>query len=1100
MGIDQELITRNAQLALLAAISQKLVLAPNTDTAVLADVFEELANELRFELYFHYQLDGPQTLRLAASQGLSAAQQAQFARVRFGQYLCGLVAKRRESLIVEDLGALDYPEAAELQAVGVSCYAGVPLIAHGRLLGTVSFATLGRGCLGPGELQLIQTVCDQAAALLARSRAEQRLRYREAHLQLAMEAALAMSFMWDVRHDRVVRLAGMDGALPSTGETTETLDDFLGFVHAADRDRVRTAIAEAMRRPDGAYGVEYRVARDAGQFRWLSDRGRMEFDRHGEPLRLVGIVQDMTERKEAEERLRVSEARLRVATDAAAMFSWQSDLVSGTVTWSDNAARLIGCRPDELPTRLEEAMFFVHPEDAQRMTAEFAALLERGGTRYTREFRGRDPDRLRYWQGLCTVLYAEGGRPTEFVGVTQDVTERKLAEMALRASEDSFRNVFEHSPIGIAITEIDGRFVRFNTAYAEIVGYPRDALLTMTFGELVHPADRDSNLHGIRRLLDGEVPVLEIENRYLRRNGEAVWVQKVVSTLRDENGRMQALVGLVTDITERRRAERNLQFLADLTSSFAPLASSCDIANLAAEKIARHFEVARVNFSDVRGGDLAMVYGGRHDPELADDRGLHRLRDYFDAPLLDLLRDGEAVAIDDVAVHRHTRCHAAAYRAWNVGSLALAPYSSEGRWKFLLVLHKTHPCRWRVDELDLLREVAVRVHLRIERARAEEALHVQDQRKNEFLATLAHELRNPLAPVRNAAQILKLKAPPVPELQWAREVIDRQVRQMTRLIDDLLDVSRVSCGKLELRREAVDLVKIVQDAVETSRPLIEKSTHRMTITVPAQGLIVDADATRLTQVVANLLDNAAKYTDAGGHIELSVERDGDEAVVVVRDNGVGIPTDKLDAIFEMFSQVDDALNRSHGGLGIGLSLVKRLVDMHGGNITAHSAGRGAGSTFSMRLPLATPTRRPSEPVRHDDTMGGASSLTILVVDDNPDAAASTTLLLKLMGNRVRVANDGEEAIAVARECQPDVILLDIGLPKLNGYDVCRRLRTEAWAAGTTIIAVTGWGQAEDRRRTQAAGFDHHLVKPVDPAALLSLLAPLTASESVSGEQ
>ena len=962
MGIDQELITRNAQLALLAAVSQKLVLAPNTDTAVLADVFEELAGELGFELYFHYQLEGPETLRLAAQLGLTDAQQAKFGRVSFGEYLCGLVAQRRESLIVEDLGTLDYPQAAELQAFGVRCYAGVPLIAHGRLLGTVAFATLGRGCLGPGELQLIQTVCDQAAALLARTRAEQRLRDREAHLQLAIDAALATSFMWDVRQDRVMRLAGIQSALPSTGERHETLGDFLQAVHVDDRDRVRKAIDAAMRHPEGAYAVEFRIVASDGRIRWMSDRGRMEFDRNGEPLRLVGIVQDMTERKEAEERLRVSEARLRVATDAASMFSWQTDLVRGTVSWSENAARLIGCAPEELPTRLELAMFFVHPEDAQRFSAEFAELLANGGSRYTAEFRGRDPERVRYWQALCTVLYAEGGRPTEFVGVTQDVTERKLAEMALRASEESFRNVFEHSPIGIAITDIDGRFIRCNTAYAEIVGHPRDALLAMQFHELIHPDDRDANLAEMRRLLASEVAVFEIENRYLRRNSEPVWVHKVVSTLRDERGRMQALVGLVTDITARRRAERNIAFLAELTSSFAPLASSCDIANLAAGKIARHFEVSRVNFSDVRGGDLAMVYGGRHDPGLPDDRGLHRLRDYFDAPLLDQLRNGQAVAIDDVAQHRYTRAHAAAYRAWNVGSLALAPYASEGRWKFLLVLHKTYPCRWRADELDLLREVAARVHLRIERARAEEALHDQDRRKNEFLATLAHELRNPLAPVRNAAQILKLKAPPVPELQWAREVIDRQVTQMTRLIDDLLDVSRVSCGKLELRREAVDLVKIVQDAVETSRPLIERSTHRMTITVPAQSIIVDADTTRLTQVVANLLDNAAKYTDAGGHIELAVERDRDDAIVLVRDNGVGIPPDKLDTIFEMFSQVDDALNRSHGGLGIGLSLVKRLVDMHGGTITAHSAGRGAGSTFSMRLPIATPTRRPSAPL------------------------------------------------------------------------------------------------------------------------------------------
>ncbi len=378
-----------------------------------------------------------------------------------------------------------------------------------------------------------------------------------------------------------------------------------------------------------------------------------------------------------------------------------------------------------------------------------------------------------------------------------------------------------------------------------------------------------------------------------------------------------------------------------------------------------------------------------------------------------------------------------------------------------------------------------------DRKRDMEALQEADRRKDEFLATLAHELRNPLAPIRNGLQILRLAKDDREAEERARAMIERQVRQMVRLIDDLLDLSRISRGKVELRRERIPLETVVQNAVETSRPLIEQSGHRLTLDLPAEPLCVDADVTRIAQVVANLLNNAAKYTEPGGDIRLTVSSGESDVAISVQDNGVGIPAPMLPQIFEMFTQVDRSLERSQGGLGIGLTLVKRLVEMHGGTVEARSQGHGQGSEFVIRLPLLKAAPEDSPPPADGELAAGASGRRrILVADDNVDSAVSLTLMLEFMGNEVRTAHDGIEAVAAAAEFRPELILLDIGMPGMNGYDACREIRRQPWGQGTVIAALTGWGQDEDKRRSREAGFDQHLIKPVEPAALDRLLASL----------
>jgi signal transduction histidine kinase len=365
-----------------------------------------------------------------------------------------------------------------------------------------------------------------------------------------------------------------------------------------------------------------------------------------------------------------------------------------------------------------------------------------------------------------------------------------------------------------------------------------------------------------------------------------------------------------------------------------------------------------------------------------------------------------------------------------------------------------------------------------ENARQCRALQDADRRKDVFLATLAHELRNPLAPIRNAVQILRVKGPPVPELEWARGVIDRQMQLMTTLIDDLLDISRIALGKLELRKERVALATVVRGAVETSRPLIDRLGHELVIALPPDPIPLEADLTRLAQVFVNLLNNAAKYSERGGRIRLTAERQGSDAVVSITDTGIGIPADKLPHVFEMYTQVDRALDRSEGGLGIGLALVKQLVAMHGGSIEAHSDGPGRGSEFVVRLPIDLSAQLKRQRGPEPEPAATPSGLRILVVDDNRDAADSLSVLLRFMGNEPRTAYDGIEAVAAAGEFQPDVVLLDIGLPRLNGYGAAQRIREQPWGKHMVLIALTGWGQEDDRKRSKEAGFDDHMVKPV----------------------
>jgi CheY-like chemotaxis protein len=361
---------------------------------------------------------------------------------------------------------------------------------------------------------------------------------------------------------------------------------------------------------------------------------------------------------------------------------------------------------------------------------------------------------------------------------------------------------------------------------------------------------------------------------------------------------------------------------------------------------------------------------------------------------------------------------------------------------------------------------------------------------------LAHELRNPLAPIVNATRILRRLSPHEPELNGMREMIERQTEQLTTLVDDLLDVSRVTQGRITLRKVNLELMSVIARAIETSRPLIDARKHHLAVSLPAEPVRVEGDVARLAQAISNLLNNAAKYTDDGGEIQLNAEVNEEEVLIKIKDNGIGLTQEELARVFDLFTQADRALDRAQGGLGIGLTVVRKLVEMHGGHVQAYSEGPGRGSEFVVSLPtISGPHEDRKSAVEGPPRV--AMRTRILVVDDNLDSATSMSLLLKLDGHDVKMAHDGPAALACAKAFHPQVILLDIGLPGMSGYEVARELRRDESFADVVLIALTGYGQAEDRRKSKAAGFDHHLTKPLDDDALATVLDSMLGSSTTS---
>ncbi len=672
--------------------------------------------------------------------------------------------------------------------------------------------------------------------------------------------------------------------------------------------------------------------------------------------------------------------------------------------------------------------------------------------------------RMAVFTGLLSGLSALAGVGAFLVLLGRHLTSRTKAAAVIAEQGERLRTTLASIGDAVITTDTEGRVTNLNAVAESLTGWKNDEaagqLLEAVF-RIVNEATRQPvEEPAIRALKEGVIVGLANHTVLLAKDGTERPIDDSAAPIRCTDGEIVGCVLVFRDVTDRRKAEQRLsrseqrlRFVLDsMPQKIFTAMPSGDVDYFNPQWT----EFTGLSFEQIKGWGWKQFI---HPDDVAENVRVWKRS----------IDTGEPFSFE----HRFRRADDA-YR-WHI-SRAKALTDAEG--KILM---------WVGSNTDIHEQKQTAEDLRKLSAELSEA----DRRKDEFLAMLAHELRNPLAPLRNGLQIMRLSSGSGTAAEQARAMMERQLGQMVHLVDDLLDVSRISRGKLELRKERVELAAVLNNAVETSRPLIDSSGHQLTVRLPSEPVLVDADVTRLGQVFANLLQNAAKYSERGGRIGLTAERQGSDVAVSVTDTGVGIPPDMLPRIFDMFAQVDRSLERSQGGLGIGLTLVKRLVEMHGGSVEAKSEGHGRGSEFVVRLPVVSSLVEEVEPpTETGQPICPSAQCRILVADDNEDSAASLAMMLQIMGNEVRTAKDGLQAVEAAAAFQPDVILLDIGMPRLNGYEACRRIREQPGGQKAVLIALTGWGQDEDKRRSAEAGFHHHLVKPVDPAALGELLAGL----------
>jgi PAS domain S-box-containing protein len=642
------------------------------------------------------------------------------------------------------------------------------------------------------------------------------------------------------------------------------------------------------------------------------------------------------------------------------------------------------------------------------------------------------------------------------------VSQHARAAASLRRSKEQYRSVVEDQADLICRFRADATFTFVNAAYCRYVGRAAEELIGQRFWPFV-PAAQRAGTEAFLAAITPENPVASMEYQLAAPGGGARWMEWTGRGFFDEQRRLIEFQAVGHDITDRKRAEEALKQSEEQVRHFV---EHVPAAVAMFDRDMRYLIYSPRWLTDYKLGNQDLV-GRRHYevfPEIPE-----RWKEVYRR----CLRGAVEVHDEDSFVRTDGSTD---WLRWEVRPWRNARNEIGG----IIVFSEVITERKRAEE----------EHRRlVAQARVAEALREVDRRKDEFLAMLAHELRNPLAPIATAIEIMRQGEPADDSIVWARDVIGRQTAQLTRLVDDLLDVSRITLGKITLNLSTQDLRPIVAQAVEAAQPLLTARHHQLTIDVSGERLPIRGDGARLTQIISNLLNNAARFTPDGGHIALAARREGARIVLSVKDDGIGIPTDMQERVFDMFTQIEWPAQRKQEGLGIGLALVKRLVEMHDGDIEAISEGPGRGSELIVRLPLASDDRTiTGVAVRGaPDVADGLRPERILVVDDNVDAAEALSRLLRMQAHEVRVAYDGLAALAAARDMNPDIVLLDIGLPEMDGLEVAKSLRSRGDGPRPLLVAMTGFGQAEDRARTAAAGFDHHLTKPVDPKLLQSLM-------------
>jgi len=670
------------------------------------------------------------------------------------------------------------------------------------------------------------------------------------------------------------------------------------------------------------------------------------------------------------------------------------------------------------------------------------------------------------WRFMLCAGHSEAypWQPDE-VELTRELTARiwarlegLRAEATVRAIDARLRLALDSAQLGTwSLDPATGLFT-VDERYQAIFGASGSSLKLEQGSDNVHPDDRDLVAQAVQAAMrpDGSAQ-LEVEYRIVHTDASVHWVLSKGRTEFQGEGTSRKLTGFagtVADITERKQGE---------------------------EKVRQNYEsfFALINNAPFAFYIIDDDFRFRHVSNAAQ-KVFEQVKPLIGSDFADITHTmwPEPLASELVAIFRHTLA---------TGEPYVQPNTTAARYD----THDVESYSWKIEHINLpdgsIGVVCYFFDI-TEQKKVEDVLREADRRKSEFLATLAHELRNPLAPLRNGLELLSMAEHDRPTWDQAHGMMKRQLDQMVRLIDELMDLSRISRGTVDLRLERVDLRIVVDQAVEACKSLIERQAHTLEVDLPNEPVMIEGDSMRLTQVFSNLLNNSAKYTDNGGAIAVHLDLDGNEARMTVDDNGIGIAADQLGKVFDMFAQVERTNDRVQGGLGIGLNIVKHLVGMHGGRMEVRSDGLGKGSSFTVRLPLSAEREKKPTVLEAATTAKTIAPQRILIVDDNTDAAAMMALLMGKMGHELRVANNGEEALAVGADLLPNVVLMDLGMPIMDGFAACRLMRKTTWGAKALIVALSGWGQDEDRVKSKEAGFDHHLVKPTGSAALLEVIA------------
>lgn len=774
------------------------------------------------------------------------------------------------------------------------------------------------------------------------------------------------------------------------------------------------------------------------------------FDQAGALLELQCVGREVTQEKQRESALRDSETKFSAAFMECPMGMALMRLRDNRcIEVNRSMLDIFELQPEEAIGSTSEEL---HLWEDRALRAQIFERLRREGTVRNVEasFTLRRSGRKRRMMGSVHLLELVG-EPHALV-IVNDVTEMHETEYSLRALQAELEMILDALPAHIFYKDTQDRLLRVNRTVAEAWGLPKAQIEGRRLAELF-PEQAEAFRQADAAVMASGEPLLGLENLIELPTGEARWLRTDVIPLKDSAEQVTGLLVMARDITERKLTDQELQRNRD--------------------DLDRAQAVGRIGSWRLDGRTGALIWSAQTYRMfgIPPDTPM----DY--AGLLALLPPADADRLDQAWLQALAQrgCYVIEYRV---------EVDGEGHW-----LKETGELEFDADGefLDAFGTVQDISDLKA----AEEALRREDRLKDEFLATLAHELRNPLAPLRNGIRVLKIAGDDAGKREEVLALMEPQLLHIVRLLDDLLDMSRIRQGRIELHRESADLVPIVKGVAEASRCQVEEAGHRLNLELPAEPVPITGDPVRLAQVLANLLNNAVKYTPNGGQIDLQLAVEHGEAVVRVRDSGIGIPRDMLERVFDLFTQVDQTYQRGAGGLGIGLNLAKRLVEKHGGRIEALSAGKGAGSEFVVTLPLATGREEaPETPPPPPAPAGELRRHRVLVVDDNASILDSVRLLLELFGQDVRCAHSGEEALHQFPSFRPELVLLDIGMPGLSGYDTCRRIRSLPWGRGATIVAMTGWAQERDVHNSRLAGFNRHLVKPVEPEILEQLLATL----------